>query len=233
MNELTAFPSESELDWLDDFLLNRVEEDDYDDSKDEGIIDLSSLDGFMTAIVSAPEVVLPSQWLPSIWGDFEPEFENEKAFEHIFSLLVRYMNGVNLMLSHDSENFEPIFLESRHAGKVFNIVDEWCEGYMRGVALQQASWQLQSEPMHSLIEPIKLFAMESEPEEFDDFNDSKIKTLQQSITPNAIEIFRYWYEKRQQEPEPVNTFRHSEPRPGRNDPCPCGSGKKYKKCCLH
>lgn len=24
--------------------------------------------------------------------------------------------------------------------------------------------------------------------------------------------------------------RHLEPRPGRNDPCPCGSGKKYKKC---
>jgi preprotein translocase subunit SecA len=21
------------------------------------------------------------------------------------------------------------------------------------------------------------------------------------------------------------------PKPGRNDPCPCGSGKKYKKCC--
>jgi uncharacterized protein YecA (UPF0149 family) len=20
---------------------------------------------------------------------------------------------------------------------------------------------------------------------------------------------------------------------GRNDPCPCGSGKKYKKCCLN
>jgi preprotein translocase subunit SecA len=22
-----------------------------------------------------------------------------------------------------------------------------------------------------------------------------------------------------------------EPKVGRNDPCPCGSGKKYKKCC--
>ncbi|HDP5041844.1 SEC-C metal-binding domain-containing protein, partial [Staphylococcus aureus] len=21
--------------------------------------------------------------------------------------------------------------------------------------------------------------------------------------------------------------------PGRNDPCPCGSGKKFKQCCLH
>jgi SEC-C motif-containing protein len=26
--------------------------------------------------------------------------------------------------------------------------------------------------------------------------------------------------------------RHSRQRPGRNDPCPCGSGRKYKRCCL-
>jgi Predicted metal-binding protein related to the C-terminal domain of SecA len=25
--------------------------------------------------------------------------------------------------------------------------------------------------------------------------------------------------------------RRIEPKVGRNDPCPCGSGKKYKKCC--
>ena len=24
---------------------------------------------------------------------------------------------------------------------------------------------------------------------------------------------------------------HTQPKVGRNDPCPCGSGKKYKKCC--
>ena len=39
--------------------------------------------------------------------------------------------------------------------------------------------------------------------------------------------------------EQMPTFRFSKPRPvvrdykiGRNDPCPCGSGLKYKKCCL-
>jgi hypothetical protein len=32
-------------------------------------------------------------------------------------------------------------------------------------------------------------------------------------------------------PAKVETFRREEPRVGRNDPCPCGSGKKYKKCC--
>ena len=26
-------------------------------------------------------------------------------------------------------------------------------------------------------------------------------------------------------------YRRPEPKVGRNDPCPCGSGKKYKKCC--
>jgi hypothetical protein len=32
--------------------------------------------------------------------------------------------------------------------------------------------------------------------------------------------------------EPVSqTIRHEERRVGRNDPCPCGSGKKFKKCC--
>ncbi len=31
-------------------------------------------------------------------------------------------------------------------------------------------------------------------------------------------------------PSPIT---RSEPKIGRNDPCPCGSGRKYKKCCLN
>ncbi len=30
---------------------------------------------------------------------------------------------------------------------------------------------------------------------------------------------------------PVSTVKSEKPRVGRNDPCPCGSGKKYKQCC--
>ncbi|MHC4939643.1 MAG: SEC-C metal-binding domain-containing protein [Planctomycetota bacterium] len=32
-------------------------------------------------------------------------------------------------------------------------------------------------------------------------------------------------------PETVEPIRRETPKVGRNDPCPCGSGKKYKKCC--
>ncbi len=34
-----------------------------------------------------------------------------------------------------------------------------------------------------------------------------------------------------QTPQAVETIRNRVPKVGRNDPCPCGSGKKYKKCC--
>jgi preprotein translocase subunit SecA len=33
-------------------------------------------------------------------------------------------------------------------------------------------------------------------------------------------------------PGPISTRRRAQPKVGRNDPCPCGSGKKYKKCCM-
>ena len=31
-------------------------------------------------------------------------------------------------------------------------------------------------------------------------------------------------------PAPVEPI-HTDGKPGRNDPCPCGSGKKFKQCC--
>lgn len=33
-------------------------------------------------------------------------------------------------------------------------------------------------------------------------------------------------------PEP-DTYVRENPKIGRNDPCPCGSGRKYKKCCMN
>ena len=38
-------------------------------------------------------------------------------------------------------------------------------------------------------------------------------------------------EEMQQLPGKGTPIVRSEPKVGRNDPCPCGSGKKYKKCC--
>jgi len=39
-----------------------------------------------------------------------------------------------------------------------------------------------------------------------------------------------WYYVDCEVPKP-QTQRRTTPRAGRNDPCPCGSGKKFKRCC--
>lgn len=39
-----------------------------------------------------------------------------------------------------------------------------------------------------------------------------------------------WYFK-DGKPQSGTTVKHETPKTGRNDPCTCGSGKKYKKCC--
>ena len=47
-------------------------------------------------------------------------------------------------------------------------------------------------------------------------------------------IYRYFEAQRLVEGQPFDdatTFRRTVPKIGRNDPCPCGSGKKFKQCC--
>ncbi|WP_235207618.1 SEC-C metal-binding domain-containing protein [Geobacillus sp. FSL W8-0032] len=48
----------------------------------------------------------------------------------------------------------------------------------------------------------------------------------------AEQRYRHFQALLQNPPLPKNIpYRREEPKIGRNDPCPCGSGKKYKKCC--
>ena len=223
--------SEAEIDWLEEFLLNRIDEDTDTDDLDEGVFCLSELDGLFTAVVSGPVMLSPSQWLPQVWGDFEPLFESDEEFSKVMSLMMRHMNNIASMLMEQPQDFEPMFLERMVDGKTYTIVDEWCEGYMRGVVLAAEQWQLQNIDMKILITPITAFQGEQASITHDQYGEQEIRNLQQAIIPNVREIHAYWLAQRADlAPEP---FRHSEAKPGRNDPCPCGSGKKYKKCCLH
>ena len=72
MQNLHAPLTDDELEQLDRFLLERIDDDTDTEDKDSGILNISELDGLFTAIVSSPVAVQPSQWLPVVWGDFEP-----------------------------------------------------------------------------------------------------------------------------------------------------------------
>lgn len=233
MNDIFAPLSEKEIDQLEELLLNRIDDETDTLGKDEGIFDISSLDGFFTAIVSGPVMIKPSQWIPSIWGDFEPEWESEKEFEIMSTLLIRHMNSIAEHLMNEPESFQPLFMQREVDGKIYTIVDDWCYGYMMGIDLCAVKWHLDSMDMTILLTPIQIFGTEAGWKKLDELNEQETENIRLAITPNVREIHAHWLARREQA-TPANTpVQHTEPRVGRNDPCPCGSGKKYKKCCLH
>lgn len=231
MNVLDYPLSEEELDELDHFLLYRGEEDDLDEAfvegADEGILCLSGLDGFLTAVVSGPVTLAPSQWLPAVWGDEAPAWESAETFERIFTMMLRHMNYVIGALRDPEFAFEPIFNEGEIDGKQQLIVDEWCEGFIRGVVLVPEAWEAGGEAMTELLAPILLFASEQGWALLEEMDGDEVAAMQDAIPDAAEDIHDFWLERR---PSPMA---HEVPKAGHNDPCPCGSGRRYRHCCLH
>jgi uncharacterized protein len=232
MQDLREPLSNDELDFLDNFLLERVP-DDADPDMDAGIIELSGLDGFFTAIVSGPNMIPPSQWLPALWGEAEPEFENEEDYEKVFMLLIRHMNSISQYLMASPDEFEPMFSQREVEGRTYTIVDEWCFGYLRGVSLDYDTWLVDDDDYANMMMPI---ITHGTPEGLDHLltvDEPEADAMRNAVGPAAQWLHAYWLARREERAGSHAPLRREEPKVGRNDPCPCGSGKKYKKCCLH
>lgn len=207
---------DDELDELDQFLLYRgeVESDDtYVEGLDEGILTLSELDGFLTAVVSGPEAITPSHWLPVVWGDVEPKWKSPQEFERIFTLLIRHMNGIVDTLLYSANSFDPIFMESEIEGKTHTIVHEWCTGYIRGIGLAQEQWESGSDEMLGLLSPIDIFTNEWGWKILEKLNEQEHESLKQEIGPAARAIYSYWMARRTSNAAP---FVRDAPKAGRN-----------------
>lgn len=57
--------------------------------------------------------------------------------------------------------------------------------------------------------------------------DKELTLLEGELPHVLLDIYRYW----QAIIHKPQTVRREGEKTGRNDPCPCGSGKKYKACC--
>ncbi|MEO8164088.1 MAG: UPF0149 family protein, partial [Betaproteobacteria bacterium] len=112
----------------------------------------------------------------------------------------------------------------------------WCEGYLEGVLLSQADWYEHGEPedVEELLLPFMLLSgrLREAAEEAGDVLPSLEEEQEMrrrasgSMGKSVQAVYAYWLDKRISH-API---RRDSPKVGRNDPCPCGSGKKYKSC---
>ncbi len=212
--------TEQDLERLDHFLA---------DEAPDSSMGLDELHGLLTAVICSPHVILPSQWIPVVWGDQEPEFANLDQAQDISGMMMRMNNDVASWLADGI--FEPLFMEETLAnGHVILDPHGWCEGFVRGMQLQPGAWH--DDELNQSLMPIIVLSdtIKDDPKiqaMLDD--DEAVENLANAI-PDAVIAIHGHQRKLSASPETGRTVRRSTAKVGRNDPCPCGSGKKYKKC---
>src|SRR3954454_19815934 len=94
--------SDADLDLLDAYLLS-------DQSPPECMLQ-SDLDGFLTGIAIGPELVMPREWLPHVWGGEDPVFDDHVQASAILSTIIGRYNAI--LRDAAAGAFGPIFWEN-------------------------------------------------------------------------------------------------------------------------
>ncbi|MGD0476470.1 MAG: UPF0149 family protein, partial [Candidatus Velthaea sp.] len=93
---------------------------------------IDGLHGYLTAICCGPELLMPSTWMPHIWGDHAPIFPDERAATRIMGGIFSLMNAILGQLA--DQTLEP-FLPLQPAPGWDNVAQAWCLGFVEGMAL--------------------------------------------------------------------------------------------------
>ena len=224
--------SESEFGELDDLLLS--------EDLPEECMDAVTLEGFLVAIVIGPVTVTPEHWLPRVFGsdpeDPMPEISSTKIFKRVVNIIMRLYNSMIMIFGIAPEKFSPTFYTHEVEGKAYTVVDEWCSGFLQGVALAGDAWQPMLDEKPGILRPFELFATPEGWAELDAAVDEEAMHAKWSsrIEPTVHSIHAFWLPYRDSgttlaSPHPKRMA--GKTKVGRNAPCTCGSGKKYKHCC--
>jgi uncharacterized protein len=223
--------TDSELDRLSDGL-NRF--------GDKRAMNLEQLDGFLAAVVCGPEDIPERECLRVIWGS---DIVNEDAFaaqpllRDFISLITRHRAAIAHILQ-SGEVFTPLLLEDTHGKFPGN---DWAMGFMRGMELRRQDWSvlLDDEEHGGSLVPIFALAHEHD-------SDPAMRPYKEPIgaemrekliigaTAGVMQIFHYFEAQRLLPTLSTGDnipYRRIAPKVGRNELCPCGSGKKFKHCC--
>ena len=220
--------TESELDELDRFLMSSATPEDA--------MDLEELDGYLTGLVCGPQPVPSPDWLWPIWGDTDQgrravHFESAQQCRRILELIERHWGMLARTLQRDTPPM-PVLFDYRGSGSGALAAplpgSVWASGFMRAIGLQAESWQpaFDDDEASEALTPVVTLAHADDPEIVaQPPTPRQAEALVDELPDAAVAMFRFW---RAREPAPA---RLRVPRVAANDPCACGSPRRFAACC--
>jgi uncharacterized protein len=209
---------EDELAWLDLALLRTVPENRC----------LEEADGLLTALAAGPARATSAEYLPEILRAPE-EMSGLDSSEHkrqVIALLDRRYASIARDLANDVAPAAWVY----DAG--FDIRGMlWARGYLRAMSLHKDAWEplvRDQRLVDKLFIPLLALLPDDEESAGGALSYERRSSLVKMLPDIALATKAYWTGSWH---PLLNPTVQRAAKIGRNDPCPCASGKKYKRCC--
>ena len=207
---------------------------------------LDELQGYLCAALSGPQAIDEDLWLTEVLGSDEAR-ETDAGREAVV-LLTRFCGALEAELADGGPAMLLLYPADDGEDSPSDYVP-WCEAYLAGVDAAEEDWfealgeddgeeddEVREEIAYldERLFPLMVITGEAEAaarEHGEDWPQGEeletvVADCEEELAEAVGDIYRFWAAKRGVEP-----IRRDQPKVGRNDPCPCGSGKKFKQCC--
>jgi len=196
---------------------------------------VSQIEGYLAGVIVCPDLILPSEWLPLIWdtaSDGEgPVFRSARQVEKLMGLVMEHYNAT--IADIGVGRYAPVFdVDTRNDDVIWEM---WIDGFEMAMRLRPKSWsayfEMGQDAMAAIAGLLTLADIANGKSTLNQTDIDELQLAAPDLIPGWVEILNAARHDQHDNGMPRTSPTEQTNKVGRNDPCPCGSGKKYKKCC--
>ncbi len=185
------------------------------------------MDGYLTGILVTPDLAL-SDWVSGLW-DKGPALAQDADLKDVMTGVVARRMVIETELAKGWPGFQPSFARAGEKPD-HDTVRAWARGFWKAMKLNPAYWAEvgEDERTRDLLGVFSGFidtgTVIEERDDADEIRDEYV-----ALMPRTLVSLRKLALMHDGNRAALQTRRVA--KVGRNDPCTCGSGKKFKRCC--
>ena len=212
--------------------------------RSDAVLSYFQLQGLLFAVSCSPEPMKASEWFELIWLNDDPQFDDEAEAKVFYRLVADLQKQIAAGLSRGHYLPLPVQFDERWQAELA----DWCQGLMLGHQYLEELWtvvieDVADEEMSACVDMVFNLAAT-----FADLESARQQALEdgddllEAHLPEAYALFQralqdysnlsaHWG-KLISSMGAEQVFEALQPV-GRDELCPCGSGKLFSRCCLH
>lgn len=203
----------------------------------DAVLNYSQIQGLLYAMACSPEPIRPAEWFELVWLNDDPQFENATDAKRFYELLVGLFDSIAFEIQRN--RFQLNLRADVQEGEV--ALADWCDGFLLGHQYLEDVWnaaldELDEDELFDQVAATLDCAIAFVAGDMDDgdedggFVQAELVRFQQLLEEYRVIHTRCRLASARSRAEQV--FAEMEPVEHAAD-CPCGSGRRFKSCCLH